>query len=360
MHIVLLANAKSIHTQRWACGLEQRGHIVSVLTLPKHACKIEGFSGSILAMPHQGLAGFPLNSLFIRKWLRKASPDLLHGHYATSYGLLGRMAGFKPFVLSVWGSDVYIVPNRNRLAKQLVRRNLEAAQIVCSTSHDMGRITQQIADVQERLFITPFGIDTDHFMPLPRTRHEIIVGTVKGLDHVYGVDILIRAFRQVLSGVQSIEPQHRPAVKLRIVGDGTERERLIALVSELGISEYVEFAPRVANRFVPDELGKLDIYVAASRSESFGVAVLEASSCGLPVIVSRVGGLPEVVVDGVTGYCIETENVEAFADAILRMIRDDGLRLKMGVAGREFVEKTYTWARSLDIMEGVYRAAIRV
>jgi glycosyltransferase involved in cell wall biosynthesis len=88
--------------------------------------------------------------------------------------------------------------------------------------------------------------------------------------------------------------------------------------------------------------------------ESFGVAAIEASATGLPVVASNVGGITEVVVDNVTGYLVEKKNVEKLAAAIEKLIHDPRLRLKMGKAGREFVEREYVWKDNLATMINLY------
>ena len=95
-----------------------------------------------------------------------------------------------------------------------------------------------------------------------------------------------------------------------------------------------KIAGPVPHEKVPDILGQLDIYVAASRWESFGVAVLEAAACGLPVVVSDVGGLPEVVEHGITGFVVRREDPGSVADALIRLVSSGELRRRMGDAAR--------------------------
>ena len=99
--------------------------------------------------------------------------------------------------------------------------------------------------------------------------------------------------------------------------------------------------------------------MSASESESFGVAVIEAEACRIPVVVSDIGGLPEVVQDNVTGFIVPPKNPEATAEAIEKLILDENLRNKMGVAGREFVLKNYEWSKNAKIMENLYKTIIR-
>jgi glycosyltransferase involved in cell wall biosynthesis len=111
---------------------------------------------------------------------------------------------------------------------------------------------------------------------------------------------------------------------------------------------------------VPNELAKIDIYVALSRmdSESFGVAIIEASAAGRPVVVSDAGGLPEVAVEGKTGFVVPRENPVAAAGALERLIFDPELRHKMGVAGQQHVAENYSWDVCIMKMVEMYESTI--
>nr|WP_258096167.1 glycosyltransferase [Salinibacter sp. 10B] len=183
---------------------------------------------------------------------------------------------------------------------------------------------------------------------------EIVIGTVKKLEHKYGVDILIRAFANLRSNLATEHPDVAKALRLLIVGGGALREELETLAREKGVGAVTTFVGAVPHAKVPTYLRTLDVYVAASRAESFGVAVIEASSCQCPTVVSNVGGLPEVVEDGETGIVVGRGDVESTIKALRKLVLDPTARQKMGVAGRSYVKKFYSWSSCLDRMEEVY------
>jgi glycosyltransferase involved in cell wall biosynthesis len=258
-------------------------------------------------------------------------------------------------VLSVWGSDVYEFPDRSRWHRRLLKANLRAADWVCSTSNAMAGRTLEISPGISNLSITPFGIDTNRFAPTPRaaSRRVVTVGTVKKLESIYGIDILLKAFASAKTSIARKSPELD--LRLKIVGSGSERTALQGLAAELSIVDSTEFVGRVPNEDVPKHLGQIDVYVALSRcQESFGVAILEASSCAVPVIVSDVGGFPEVVEDGSTGLIVNNEDAADASAAIERLVLDEGMRRRLGDAGRKMVMKRYEWSDSVTIMEDVY------
>ena len=200
------------------------------------------------------------------------------------------------------------------------------------------------------VIVTPFGVDLNEFVKRnSEKRHSsnIIIGTVKRLKKKYGIDTLIRAFHQVKLG---LEDRKEISLKLLIVGDGVERNALIRLTHELRISDYVEFTGHVPNAEVPNYLNTIDVFVALSRleSESFGVAIVEASAMGIPVVCSNIGGLPEVVKDGETGFLVEVDNTSAAADRILELVLNEDLRVRLGNNGRKFITEKYSFKVNAD------------
>lgn len=357
--ITLLANIASIHTTRWANALSEKGYDIHLITQHRGGDLISE-RVKVHHLPFQGNKGYFLNVPFLRKCLKKNKPDLLHAHYASGYGTLGSLSGFHPYILSVWGSDVYDFPYESSLRMGLIKKNLKAADLIASTSHVMAKQTHKICEGLSKIHVTPFGVDINSFKPDKSRKNEkiITIGTVKTLAFKYGIDTLIKGFAETRNALIARNESMASMLRLLIVGGGEDRDSLEQLADSLGITDVTEFAGAVPYASVPNYLNMLDIYVAASRLESFGVAILEASACSLPVIVSDVGGLPEVVADGVTGIIIPKDNHHALAKAIEKLVINEDFRRKMGQAGLQRVIDHYTWEDSVSIMEEVYKLVV--
>ena len=353
MRIALLGPANSIHLQRWAQALVERGHAVCVLS--QHACKrnLLPAAANVFMLPRGGSLGYFTNAWRARDLLQAWRPDVLNAHYASGYGTTAALCGVRPVLLSVWGSDVYDFPYESALKARLIRGNLRRATAVASTSHAMARQVQCLTPERREIAVTPFGVDLARFAPDPsrRVRGCLTIGIVKSLAPKYGVDLLLRAFAGL---VNDAEVRALPdACRLLVIGDGPQRAELESLAREIGIAQRTEFAGAVAHAEVPAWLNRLDIYAAPSRldSESFGVAVIEASACALPVVVSDAGGLPEVVRDGETGLVVPRDDVPALQAALKRLVLDAALRERLGQGGRALVEREYEWGHCVDLME---------
>jgi glycosyltransferase involved in cell wall biosynthesis len=359
--ILFLSDIDSAHTRKWAISLAERGYIIGIFSIRKsetdwfkefpaiHVFDREGFGTERF---HAGMAQ-KLSYLklvpFLKKVLRAFQPDLVHAHYATSYGLLGVRSGFHPLIISVWGSDIFEFPRKSILHRLLVFNNLKNADAIFSTSEIMKR--EVLNYVNRDVAVTPFGVDTKIFQPLEVdslfSEGTKVIGVIKSLEPAYAIDVLIKAF--VL-----VKKQFSGEVKLLICGDGTREAELKTIAASTEFSSEIIFAGKISPNEVPRYHNMIDIFANISLQESFGVAVVEAMACEKPVIATAVGGLKEVVEENVTGIFVPPADVEKTADAILTLLRDPEKAKQMGKAGRERVLEKYDWNKNLDTVENLY------
>lgn len=351
--LALLANAASSHTQKWAVHLARRGWEIKVFSfLPS---EIPGVEVVLIPKVIGGKADAILRSQWVRKRLKAWQPTLVHAHYATSFGLLGALSGQHPYLISAWGSDIFSFPKSSFLNRNLLKWILSRADQLCSTSHIMAQEMMHYIPANQALEIIPFGVDVERFSPRSElesglespSKKQVTYGVAKYLYEIYGLDLLLRAFAIV-------SERHPGQVRLRLAGEGPEQGKLQRLASELQIEGELDWVGSLKNDQVADFYRSLDIVVIPSRQESFGVTAVEGAACGLPVIASRVGGLPEVVVERETGLLVPAEDVAALAEAMERLLLAPEERKRLGVAGRAFVLERYDWEKNVTQMERVY------
>jgi glycosyltransferase involved in cell wall biosynthesis len=364
LRVLLLADINSIHTQKWAVVLKSRGIDIAVFSLNKLNFAHPELQNIPLFHPDNfnkdlSSAGFLQKIKYfttipsLRKCIRTFVPDIIHAHYASSYGILGSLIGFHPYILSVWGSDIYDFPNSSFLAKKLIRYNLKKADRILATSHVMAEETQKYTD--KKIDITPFGVDLTKFKRYPVKSlfapGSIIIGTIKALEIKYGIEYLIEVFGKLHYKFPEM------SLKLLIAGGGTLETFLKERTHSLGLDSEVVFTGKIPHEEVPDYLNMLDIYSALSisDSESFGVAVIEASACELPVVVSNIGGLKEVVEDEVTGLLVAPKSIEDAVMAFERLLINKELRKEIGRNGRKRIINLYNWSDNVDSMIAIYQ-----
>jgi phosphatidylinositol alpha-1,6-mannosyltransferase len=205
-----------------------------------------------------------------------------------------------------------------------------------------------------RLRVVHLGTDPDRFRPgidptELRKRFDLEDGgarwllTVARLQPHKGVDVVLRALPAILA--------RAPDVRYAVAGTGPERERLKKLAQKMGVAERVWFLGEVGERDLPALYNLASVYVGASRRaerlgvEGFGISLVEASACGLPVVAGKSGGIPDAVRDGETGFLIPPEDPAAVAEAVGRLLADAELAGRVGAAGRRAVESYYNWDR---------------
>jgi len=364
MKILLLSAPNSSHTIKWATSLAKQGLEIVVFGFTDNLQQsaYANYPNIKVVTNHQSVSrkgSFAklhyLKALpTVRKLIKELKPDIVHAHYATSYGLLGALSGFKPYIISLWGSDIFIFPKKSFLHKAMLKFNLRRACKVLSTSQMMAKEAGLYTD--KPIEVTPFGVDLQAFSPRQTASlfspNDIVIGTIKALEKPYGIEYLIQAFK-LLNDKQPNLP-----LKLLIVGSGSLETDLKALVASLLLNDKTVFTGYAPPQDVPLYQNMLSVYVAVSISESFGVAVLEASACAKPVVVSNVGGLPEVVEDEVTGIIVPPKDIQATAAALERLILDPQLATKMGNAGRERVKRLYSWDNNVNQMIEIYKDLI--
>lgn len=355
MNILIIGNINSSHILNIAYLLRENGHQVTIFTVHRPA-KVYFNNINIILSPPIFLFGYLLGIFFLRSAVKKITPEIVNVHYASGYGFLSALSFLKiPTVLSVWGSDIYLFPLKSIIHKYLLIFNLSRANLIASTSICMAKRTMLYTNNQN-IAITPFGVDINEFSPLVTNYNNssiLRIGTVKTLHSIYGIDILLRSFALLLGEYKgSLE------IRLAIAGDGPDRKILESLSKDLGISQYVTFHGAIDHSSVPRFINSLDIFVALSRQESFGVAVLEASSCSKPVIVSNAEGLVEIVMDNVTGFIVPINDFVSAADLLMQLIASPYLRNKMGINGRAHVLKNYSKDVTLTSLIDAYNKAI--
>jgi len=360
-HLLICGDINSVHVQRWCNSLSGCFKKVTLVSVQKPFNVTEDSIISKLkkiVLPFEAPFGYILNGPAIRRIIQNEMPDIIHVHSLWGYGFLFYFSGIKPDVVSVYGFEVFDKPRKSYLHKKIILCFLKRSQAVASTSSFMAEQIQKLGFIG-KIHITPFGVDTNVFQPAEyhEKRSEVLrIGIVKHLSYKYGIDTLIEAFAIAKKQLD----EQSVMTSLYIYGEGKDAEKLKELAISLEVKECIYFKGSIPNQQVPAVLQNLDIFCMPSRleSESFGVAALEAMSCGLPVIASDIGGLPALVEPNSNGILVPPDDVKSLSEAIIKLALDTKLRNKLGSEARKFVMEKYTWNSSVDKMMSVYSKII--
>lgn len=364
MRIAVLAAARSIHTIKWVKSLAKKGHTVALFSLPDHKAPEGALNGiETHYLKIASVLGYWLCSGELSKLLKEFAPDVLNAHYASGYGMLARRCGFKPLLLSVWGSDVYDFPNQGGFNRRLLIKNLQSATAIASTSNVMAVRVKNLLREQKDIFITPFGVDTKLFDKCNEPQKDMLtVGIVKALEPKYGVEYLIRGFSLFKRRLEKEGTMPPRGIRLEIFGTGSLMPELKELAISLDLEDLVHFHGAVPHSEVPKIISGFDIFCAPSisDSESFGVAAVEAMACGVPVVVSNADGFREVVKDQKTGFIVTRKDPVLLANKLFVLANDAELRRKMGEEGRRHVQANYEWNDCVAVMENALYDTISI
>lgn len=248
--VLLLSDINTSHTLKWVTALRKENVSVEVFSLasPKPTLQeslkdipifCETFDHSYFTKDETNLKKlFYLKSFFrLKQLIKKRKPAILHAHYASSYGLLGAIVGFRPFIVSVWGSDVFDFPKKSFIHKVIIKYIFRKADKILSTSNIMAMETNRYT--QKKIEVTSFGVDTEKFRPGKYknlfSKEAIVTGTVKALEKKYGIVYLLKSFAIVKTKHPDL------LMKLLIVGGGTEEKQLKELAVRLKIESDTIF-----------------------------------------------------------------------------------------------------------------------
>jgi len=285
---------------------------------------------------------------------------VIHAHefYMSMIGTLVSRATGIPLVVTVHGKSYYPDKRRRRAACRMMAAG--AAALV-TVSEDLCRFFCQTTGTPlARVRVIYNGINLRGGSAARRNNVELlesagipreakIVGAVGNLYPVKGHLDLIRATRTIL--------KHLPTTHVVILGRGTLHDALVAEAEALGIRDRIHLLGYRED--VKEWLGAMDVFTMPSLSEGLPLSLLEAMAAGVPPVVTKVGGMPEVVQDSVTGFIVPPGNVEALADRLSFLLGNPSLATKMGVASRERILDQFTMDRMAAEYRAVYRQAAR-
>ena len=259
---------------------------------------------------------------------------------------------YRPYILSVWGTDIYDFPRKGLLQKMIIKYNFKKADYIFSNSVDMAREANLYTN--KNVYITYFGVDTNRFTPMDEAKDEtyFTFGIVKSLEKKYGIKYLIEAYENLYTKYQGLYKGKK--LRLLIGGSGQEEATLKEQVAGLESRESISFLGRVQPDVIVATYNSCDVCVFPSLREGFGVSAIESQACQVPVIITRVGGHPESVEEGQTGLIVESKSAETLLAAMDKLMTDDNMRLAMGKNARDFVVSTYRFEDNFEDISKLY------
>jgi N-acetyl-alpha-D-glucosaminyl L-malate synthase BshA len=317
-----------------------------------------------VVVPHYPLFEYPPYSLALATQIvevaRHQRLDLVHVHYAVpnavSAVLAREMLAPQPLkvVTTLHGTDITLVGNDPNYL-ETTRFGILRSDAVTAVSSALREATQRQLGINTHIEVVPNFIDPERY-----EQAKANIGARRWSAPGEKVLVHISNFRPVKRVMDVVEIFHRVHQKVRsrllLIGDGPDRPKVEQQCRDLGVCDSTTFIGNLP--LVEEVLVGADVFLLPSETESFGLAALEALSCEVPVIATAVGGLPEVVLHGETGFLFPVGDVGAMADAAIKVLQDDELRTKLGRAARRSAVERFDEATVVEQYRRIYRQVL--
>ncbi len=355
MKLLQISSARSIgggerHVVDLSNELTKRGHDIFVAVVPDSPLPT-----ALSRVPPRNMAEFPLrnaldisSAIKIGNFVKKKGVELINSHFAKDYpvgAVAARIAGV-PLVITR-----HVLFPMNRMHRFFLR---SVKYVIAPSNAVAEALRKQKIFPVEKIKTIRYGLDIARFPELRMVdRENVCIGSIGNLDPVKGFDVLIRA--------ATIVKRQRPDVNFRIVGedrarDGRNETELRDLITFLNLNDTVELSGW--SNDIRDVMAGFDIFVSASRSESFGFVIAEAMLSGLPVIATETEGAKELISDHSLGQLLPIDSPERLGEAILDLLNDKQKREQLTKYGRDHVKNKFSLQRMVDETEAIYKQAI--
>lgn len=304
-------------------------------------------------LPRLTLGEYVSYSLNCARHIRRYNLDLVHGHsmYSFGYALTKKL----PYVATLHGTQYNEFKNSllygaspnhiiTDFSSMLMERysGKRADRVIVVSQDNRRDVISQYEIPEEKIVTIPNGVNVSRFQPSTCDSKTVIF--VGRLHERKGIDKLLESFSKVLA--------EQPEVVLKIVGSGEDEARLKSLARKLKLgNKNVKFLGFVPEKALPELYSNSSIFVLPSHYEGFGIVLIEAMSAGLPLVSVRTGGATEVIEEGKNGYIVDHENMHK---ALLKLLNDEQLRVRMGRNSRNKVEKEYDWKKIANHVIKIY------
>ncbi len=349
--ICYLADAGSIHTQRWCRHFSMLGFEIHLITFRNF--EIEGTTVHFIDAGTIGVSGGNWKVLkkvpAIRKILKKIKPDILHAHYATSYGLAGALAGFHPYVITALGTDVLISPFESKLYRMAVKFALRKADWITAMADHMRDTIISLGIKPEKISTVVFGIDPEIFNTLHRNidKGKYIITSTRNFEKVYNISDLIDAF--------AIVKKEIPVAFLNLIGSGSLENEVKAKVDECKLEDSVKFFGRISQTEIAETLRKTNVFVSVSSSDGNNISLNEAMACGCFSVVTDIPANQQWISEGINGYFVPVNNSVQLAAKLIYTFENYELHLqKCSDYNAEIIKEKGIWNENMKIVEKKY------
>ena len=345
MRLLYLGNPNTIHVQRWLHHFVRAGHdvhLAAVNPVLVDADRLAGVTVHDLSLHRKPTKLAHLLEVFrVRSLIAELKPDLLHAHYVARYGWLAALTGFRPLVLTAWGSDVQPRPGMQgaRIAKVLTPYALRRASVITVDAHDVGDICRRMTRRAVRIETVTFGADLTRFrpgLPVADLRRQLdiplgapIVVSPRIFAPLYNIDTIVESIPMVAKQFPDVIYVLQNYSSL---GNPSYQQELSELVDKLGVTRHVRFQGEMAHSEMALLYNLGDVVVSVPASDGVPATFFEAMGCEVPLVVSDLPAYDPLIADGRTGLRVQPGSASEVARAINTLLASAETRRQIAQA----------------------------
>lgn len=303
-----------------------------------------------------------INGIRIKNIIKKINPDIIHIHcIGATFTIMQILCNFHPLILTPWGSDIVIRPEKSKLLKVFLNILFKKSDLIHSDSESTKKRLVELKCAQNKIFIQPWSVDTSQFSPEihPESIKKkygfendfLVINACALINKIYHIDILIKAIPFILEKIHNI--------KFIIVGSGESELVLKQLAEKLKVKKYIRFLGGISNEEMPKYLSIADLYVDTyfpttnKHGSGIGLAVIEAMSCGIAPIVAKTPSTISFSNQFCGLYYNPAESID-LAKKIILLLKNEALRKKIAKKSREIALNFFDFKKNMNQWEILY------
>lgn len=355
MKICYLADGESIHVVRWCRHFLSLGHQVHLISFK--AVQMEGITTHYINAGTINVEGGNWRVLLqyrkVKKIIKDINPDLLHAIYATSYGIVGALSDFHPYIVTPLGTDVLISPQRSFIYKRLLRYVFKKADHITSMAPHMTDAMLELGASAAKIGTVILGINTAIFNKQNRKlpENQFVITSIRNLEPIYNIPHFLHALAIVKPKI--------PNLKVNITGDGSLCDELKQLAARLNIFDIVTFYGKVSQAKIVEILNQSHISVTVSLSDGNSLSLIEAMACGAYPIATDILANRQWLKDGVNGIFVKINDISSLANSIMHVYNNfDKIIEKAMEESDRIIKEKGTWNINMQKMEQKYRQMV--
>ncbi len=356
LRICFLADGQSIHTQRWCDYFSGQGHEIHLITFRKS--EIKSATVHFIDVGGINVSGGNWKTLLsvpkIKKILQQIKPDILHAHYATSYGIAGVLCNFKPYIITTLGSDILLSPQNSIIIRTLLKFVFRKAVWITAMAEHMKTVIIALGADASKVSVVPFGIDPIVFNANNRQLPDdkFVITSTRNFEDVYNIPHLLKAVSLIKDQI--------PNVKLNLIGEGSQRKKIEQMVIDLNLSNCTTFYGKIPQPQIAALLNQSHLFISVSLSDGNNISLNEAMACGTLCITTDIPANTQWITDNENGFLVKINDVKSLAEKILLSYHDyDKIQAIASAINFDIIEKRAIWSKNMKMVEVKYLSILQ-